>query len=95
MICGQIVVSGTRPGEIFEQAVALEFAPGIAVVINHQGFINLLEQPIARIFIELVSISLPRSALEVADRIVQSANSANDRDRAIFQAVIWFSPQGS
>src|SRR5262245_27642300 len=76
-ISGQIVVSRTVPGEVLTHAIELEFAPGLAVVIDHNGLVKLLDQAVARILIEFVAVPQSRRGLEISDRVVQSADAAH------------------
>src|SRR5262245_44660030 len=46
-ICGHIIVRRTVPGEVLAHAVELEFAPCLAVIIDHDRLIQLLGQPVA------------------------------------------------
>src|SRR5262245_47891917 len=82
-----IIVRRTVPGEVLAHAVELEVAPCLAVVIDHDGLIKLLDQALARILVEFVAVPPPRRRLEISDRVVQSADAAHDRRGAIFQAV--------
>src|SRR5215470_17776371 len=86
-ISGHIIVRRTVPGEVLAHAVELEFAPCLAVVIDHRRLIKLLDQAVARILVEFVAVPPPRRRLEISDRVIQSADAAHDRRGAIFQAV--------
>src|SRR5262249_49322729 len=86
-ICVQIIARRVLPGEILPHPVLLEFAPDVAVVIDHQGLVKGLGQAVARIVIEFIAVSATRGGFEVVDSVVQAADAAHDRYGSVPQAV--------
>ena len=79
LVSAQIFVCCSIPRIIGQHAVALNVGPRRFVIEEQERFVKFLGQTVSRVIVKLKAVALFRAALEIRDRIVQSAHAAHNR----------------